>query len=405
MTDIFLVRHGETESNRAGLWQGATDSALTATGRQQVKRLAVRLGAMRFDTVVSSDLGRAQSTAAALEREFTARPAWREPDLGVWEGKTSAEVRAMSPDALRMFARGEDVRLGGAERLSEAATRLIAAYRQLVSAVGSEGRALVITHGLAVAVLTGALLGTRRPNPLALPGNTGIVHLMAGELDQLHVHNDTTHLVEPPISHRRGAEIVFIRHAETVGNVAGRWQGQQDGTLTPDGRAQAKRLPAHLPELDVLYTSRLGRARETAQIIGDAVGLEPRVVAGVEELGFGLWEGLTRSEIRERYPDEASRVFDRGEDLRRGGHGETWAELVARVAGSVAMLADRHQHQRVGIVSHGGTTRAFVDEVLALEPNPGRRVAALRNTAWASFAVAAGETRVLDWNIAPHLES
>ena len=169
MTDIYIVRHGETESNKAGLWQGATDSPLTATGQEQVSRLADRLRDRKFDAIVSSDLGRAQTTASALGHPFEVDAAWREPDLGVWEGKTYDEVRAMSPEDLDAFMRGEDVQLGGADRLSETADRLLVAYRELIAEVG-DGTALVVTHGLAIAVLTGVLLGTRRPNPLGAAG-------------------------------------------------------------------------------------------------------------------------------------------------------------------------------------------------------------------------------------------
>ncbi len=404
MTDIYIVRHGETESNRAGLWQGATDSPLTETGHEQVRRLAERLRNRRFDAVVSSDLGRAQATAESLGKRFNSDAAWREPDLGAWEGCTYDQVRAMAPDDLDAFMRGEDVRLGGADRLSDTADRLVSAYRALISHVG-DGSALVVTHGLAIAVLTGVLLGTRRPNPLVLPGNTAMVHLSFRDgVDRLHIHNDHTHLADAPISHRGGTEVVFIRHGETIGNVASRWQGQMDGELNANGRAQAKGAVAGLPELDVLYSSRLGRARQTAEIIGDGLNMNPEVLDGVEEFGFGAWEGLTRDEIRQAYPEDAVRVFDRGEDIRRGGNGETWAELVGRVAGAVAKVAAKHEGQRVGIVSHGGSTRAYIDSVLQVPVGQRRIVAPLRNTAIASFGISPRGTRVLDWNIAPHLE-
>jgi len=404
MTDIYLVRHGETESNLAGLWQGATDSPLTATGRIQVSRLADRLGARRFDAVVTSDLGRAVATAAAITDDYTIDPAWREPDLGAWEGLTAEEVRAHSPDALAAFVGGADVQLGGAERLSDAADRLTAAYRRLAAALGPDGSALVVTHGLAVAVLTGTLLRTRRPNPLALPGNTGIVHLEAGDDDRLIVHNDVTHLVDPPISHARGTEVVFIRHGETVGNIERRWQGQQDGELTDVGREQAKGVVEGLPRLDALYTSKLGRAVETAEIIGDGLDMTPNVLDGVEEFDFGSWEGLTREQIRRRDPDNAARLFDRGEDIIRGGSGETWSRLRDRVTAAVTQVAGRHEGQRIGIVSHGAATRAFVNNVLDLDYPARWSIASIRNTAYARCQLAEKTTRILDWNIAPHLE-
>ena len=66
-----------------------------------------------------------------------------------------------------------------------------------------------------------------------------------------------------------------------------RWQGQQDGELNATGRAQAKGAVAGMPELDVLYTSRLGRARETAEIIGEGLGMTPRVLEGSRSSASG----------------------------------------------------------------------------------------------------------------------
>jgi len=405
MTDIYIVRHGETTSNRDGLWQGITDSELTATGEEQVKRLAARLEQARFDAVIASDLGRTRATAAALNKAFEVSPAWREPDLGAWEGKTSEQVREMSGPDMERFMRGEDVRLGGAGTLSEAATRLIGAYHDLIAAVGPDGTALAVTHGLAIAVLTGVLFGTRFPNPLAMASNTGLLRLtsVAGS-DRLHVHNDITHLAEAPISHGRGTEVVFIRHGQTFGNLEDRWQGQQDGALTDEGRAQAKAAVAALPKLDALYTSRLGRAVETAEIVGSGLGLTPTVVDGVEELAFGDWENLTTDEIRATDPEGAHRFFELGEDITRGGSGETWAELKARVAAAARGLAMRHKGQRIGVVSHGGATRALANQVLASDFSTRHAIAPMRNTAYATFEVGSEMVRILHWNIAPHLE-
>ncbi len=406
MTDIYIVRHGETTSNRDGLWQGITDSELTATGRQQVERLSARLGSAHFDAVVASDLGRTRTTAEALNMPYATNPAWREPNLGIWEGKTSAQVREMSGPDMDAFMRGEDVRLGGAGTLSDAAARLIGAYRNLVAQVGPNGSALAVTHGLAIAVLTGVLFQTRFPNPLAMASNTGLLHLTsAAGSDRLRVHNDITHLVDPPIAHGWGTEVVFIRHGETFGNLEDRWQGQQDGALTDEGRAQAKAAVAGLPELDVLYTSRLGRAVETAEIIGAGLGLAPIIVEGVEELGFGAWENLTTAEIRETDPDGARLLFDLGEDTARGGNGETWAELKARVAATARELATRHKGERIGVVSHGGATRAFANQVLQNDFSNRHVIAPIRNTAYATFEVGSEMVRILHWNIAPHLEN
>ena len=74
-TQFVVVRHVETEWNRDGRIQGHLDSPLTSEGITQAQTLARRLSEMRFDLLVSSDLGRASATAAYIATEIVARPA------------------------------------------------------------------------------------------------------------------------------------------------------------------------------------------------------------------------------------------------------------------------------------------------------------------------------------------
>jgi broad specificity phosphatase PhoE len=118
---IFLIRHGETEWNHEDRWQGHSDVALNAAGRDQATRLARRLAetGTRFDRLYSSDLRRAWETAepigAALELRPIAAPALREIDLGVWAGKTRAEIARAFPQDWARLQTGEDFRRGGGE--------------------------------------------------------------------------------------------------------------------------------------------------------------------------------------------------------------------------------------------------------------------------------------------------
>jgi len=97
-TTIMAIRHGETVWNAEERYQGHGDSALTETGRKQVEALARRMQAMRFDTLISSDLGRAQETAAIISNytghvvEIDRR--LRERNYGILEGLTVNEIKA-----------------------------------------------------------------------------------------------------------------------------------------------------------------------------------------------------------------------------------------------------------------------------------------------------------------------
>ena len=129
--EITVVRHGESESNAAGLWQGQGDSPLSPTGRDQSKALAERLSLRSYDLVLSSDLKRAADTAGYFGFEVETLAEWRELDVGRWEGKSRQEVEAEDPDALAAVRKGGDVRLGGGESMREFDDRVMDAFQQL----------------------------------------------------------------------------------------------------------------------------------------------------------------------------------------------------------------------------------------------------------------------------------
>jgi broad specificity phosphatase PhoE len=105
MTTLLLARHGETDWNREGRWQGWADPPLNDTGREQARRLAEELRAMPFDAVYSSDLRRAHETAEILaaphEVPVLVDPGLREIDIGSWSGLTRAEIAERFPDGGR----------------------------------------------------------------------------------------------------------------------------------------------------------------------------------------------------------------------------------------------------------------------------------------------------------------
>src|ERR1700712_4846322 len=132
-TTFYLIRHGETEWNLNGRWQGHADVPLNAVGRAQAQRLAEHLRAkkMHFDALYSSDLQRAWETAsavgAALGLTPQPLPALREIDVGSWSGLTGSEVIARDRDVYERIRSGEDVARGGGERFLDLYTRVVAA--------------------------------------------------------------------------------------------------------------------------------------------------------------------------------------------------------------------------------------------------------------------------------------
>jgi broad specificity phosphatase PhoE len=151
--------------------------------------------------------------------------------------------------------------------------------------------------------------------------------------------------------------VIFLaRHGETTWNKDRRFQGQEDVPLNDLGREQARALAevAAQHEFAALYASPLSRALETAQIVGERIGLEPVTDGRLRESDVGDWQGLYKADV-ERDQPEAWAAFGRaGEDFRFPG-GESLEEHAARVEEALADVAKGPLPALV--VSHGGTMR------------------------------------------------
>ncbi|HKG40135.1 MAG TPA: histidine phosphatase family protein [Conexibacter sp.] len=163
--------------------------------------------------------------------------------------------------------------------------------------------------------------------------------------------------------------ILLARHGETDDNVPPlRFQGQRDTPLNDRGRDQARELAERVAALDSpvtsLWCSDLSRARETAEIVGARIGLEPQLDARLREGWRGEWEGFLFDEVAARDPERYAAW--RAPDAEIGFHfpgGETLAQQQARV---LASLRDAAAAQNGGadgpalLVCHGGSIRTML---------------------------------------------
>jgi probable phosphoglycerate mutase len=151
--------------------------------------------------------------------------------------------------------------------------------------------------------------------------------------------------------------ILLARHGETDWNSERRWQGQADRPLNEVGREQARELAETLTDraIDVVYSSDLLRAHETALIVGKRLGLPVSVDAGLREVDVGDWSGRVHSEIEGLDPDGYRRWREGGKGWAGG---ESYEEMGERVVAAVLQLAARHPGETVLIVTHGGSIRA-----------------------------------------------
>ena len=199
--DIVLIRHGESESNVSGRWQGQGDSPLSPRGREQAEALAARLAGESADVLLASDLQRARDTGAAvaarLGATLTTAKEWREIDVGRWEGLTRDEVAERFPEEIARLGRGEMVPIGGGESWADLAVRAEKALQALRRDLAPGQRAFVFCHGGVIAALLTRLfaLPLRRPRRLGNVTNTGVTTLrFEGETPRLLQYNDTLHL-------------------------------------------------------------------------------------------------------------------------------------------------------------------------------------------------------------------
>jgi glucosyl-3-phosphoglycerate phosphatase len=192
--------------------------------------------------------------------------------------------------------------------------------------------------------------------------------------------------------------LVIWRHGRTGWNAAGRFQGQLDPPLDEEGRRQAARtapyLAAGLPEGDtVVVSSDLSRAVETATALTDVLGLPLRLDPRLREHGLGCWEGLTRDEVAERYPDQFADWLA-GRPVR-GRDGEEPAQVARR---AVAALADLPPVAVAVVVTHGGTAGRMLEALLGLGPDHRRVFGALANCAWSELHRQDSRWRVIRHN-------
>lgn len=204
MTEMILVRHGETDWNRELRFQGHVDVGLNAVGLEQARRLASRLAAEPAAHLYASDLLRAQQTAQPVARELgvpsVTEPALREQSFGTVDGMRVEDIKAQHPQAWEQWLRfHEDYCMPGGETTREFHARVVdAVYRIAGDHPGST--LVVVTHGGVLDMIwrTARSLPLSGPRRSEIP-NAGVsrVRVGAGSIEVL-AWADTAHLADLP---------------------------------------------------------------------------------------------------------------------------------------------------------------------------------------------------------------
>jgi broad specificity phosphatase PhoE len=197
---VLIARHGQTESNRDGLFCGHSETNLTELGRRQAAALCRRLDGMAITAAYTSDFSRAMETAViALGGRAVkphADPQLREIHYGEWEMRKERAIARISPEQFRLM-RAEDPawQPPGGETTGAVRERMLAALKRILHRHEHE-TVLVVSHGTAIHCLVAGVLAMAESHTFRLTvANCGLSEItVRGGKPALAFLNDTSHL-------------------------------------------------------------------------------------------------------------------------------------------------------------------------------------------------------------------
>lgn len=196
--------------------------------------------------------------------------------------------------------------------------------------------------------------------------------------------------------------VYIVRHGETYWNLEGRMQGWLDSSLTAGGIAQAHAVAQGLVGrgIEYIYSSDLGRARETADIIGATLGLSVELEPGFRERHCGIGQSLTIAEFARQFPQESHSFFHDGADYVVP-EGESIRQRHDRCQAAAEKVAASHPGKTILIVAHGGTLSSIFNFVVGLAPDSPRRHS-LFNGSINRFSIKQGRWQLDTWGEISH---
>lgn len=201
--------------------------------------------------------------------------------------------------------------------------------------------------------------------------------------------------------------LLLLRHGETLLTSQRRISGSggTDLGLSQAGQQQARAtadLLAARGNVRAVVTSPLRRCRETARTVADRLGLNTHIDPELREADFGIWEGLTFAQVRERHPDDLAAWMTSPKVPPTGG-GEPFESVVIRVSAVRDRLLAQHAGQTVLVVSHVGPLRTLVRLALGAPPESLFRMELAAASLSAVAYYADGSTSVQLLNETRHL--
>lgn len=157
----------------------------------------------------------------------------------------------------------------------------------------------------------------------------------------------------------------IVRHGQTNWNILGKTQGHGNSDLTQKGEEQAFELAKAIKEypIDYIYSSDLGRAVQTAEIVGDQIGVKVNQTKSLREMGFGDWEGLLIDEIKKNHA-KTYETWRNQPHLAEIPGGETLQIIKERTDKFLQELNEKYDGKHIVLVTHSVTARVILLSVL-----------------------------------------
>ena len=162
-------------------------------------------------------------------------------------------------------------------------------------------------------------------------------------------------------------KLYLIRHGQSEWNILSKVQGLKDANLTNIGREQARKLGKRLIDenIDIIFSSDLSRALETAEIISSMINKPVVESKEIQEINFGPWEGLTLAEIQKKYKEEYLIWMKKPDKFKLEG-AETLDNLKNRVMKYVEKVLIENKDKNIAIVSHNATLKIIILNLLGM---------------------------------------
>ena len=196
--------------------------------------------------------------------------------------------------------------------------------------------------------------------------------------------------------------LLIVRHGESLYNLEKRYTGQTDVPLTEKGRVQAELTAKYVLQnysVDVVYSSDLCRAIDTAKPVAEPLGLEIKTDPRLREMYAGKWQGILFSEVRELFKEDYD-LYKSDKNKGRTTGGESMLDVRDRAYAAIKDIAEENPGKTVFVATHNGTLMAIQSPILNIDIND---VQSTSNNSVTELIYEGGSFKIVKFDYTEHL--